>query len=79
VDEGGSFNKDNVDSRLWLFLNQGDKAERVEVAEEFAKKYKRLGGRIKTTIYHSGGHNAWDKALQDQDFRSVLFKQKVKK
>jgi hypothetical protein len=64
---------------MWIFLNKGDKAEGVDVAEKFVRKYKKLGGRIKTTIYEKGGHNAWDKALQDQDFRSVLFKQKVKK
>ncbi len=79
VDDGYRLNKDNVGSRLWLFLNRGDKAEGIDVAEEFSRKYKKLGGRIKTTIYDSGGHNAWDKALQDQDFRSVLFKQEKKR
>jgi hypothetical protein len=63
---------------MWIFLNKGDKAEGVDVAEQFTKKYKKLGGRIKITIYETGGHNAWDRALQDQDFRSVLFKQKRK-
>jgi predicted peptidase len=75
VDDGACFNKDNVNSRLWIFLNKGDKAEGVDVAEAFARKYKKLGGRVRTKIYDSGGHNAWDRALQDQDFRSVLFKQ----
>jgi predicted peptidase len=78
VDDGACFNKDNVNSRLWIFLNKGDKAEGVDVAEAFARKYKKLGGRVRTKIYDSGGHNAWDRALQDQDFRSVLFKQKRK-
>jgi predicted peptidase len=77
VDDGACFNKSNVESRLWLFLNKGDKAEGVDVAEGFARKYRKLGGHIRTTIYDSGGHNAWDQALQDQKFRSVLFKQSI--
>ncbi|MFT5633626.1 MAG: putative peptidase [Rubritalea sp.] len=78
VDDGQSLNKDNVDSRLWVFLNKNDKAESVDVAEAFTSKYRKLGGKIRTTIYESGGHNAWDKALKDLKFREFLFKQSRK-
>jgi dienelactone hydrolase len=76
VDDGACFNRDKVKSRMWLFLNKNDKAEGVDVAEKFTRKYKKLGGRIRTKIYDIGGHNAWDTALKDQDFWSVLFKQR---
>ncbi|MFT5633985.1 MAG: putative peptidase [Rubritalea sp.] len=78
VDDGQSLNKDNVDSRLWVFLNKDDKAESVDVAEAFTSKYRKLGGKVRTTVYESGGHNAWDEALKDQKFRSYLFKQRRK-
>lgn len=77
VDDGASLlSRENVKGNLWIFLNRDDKAETVEDAELFTRKYRKLGGKIKTTIYEAGGHNAWDRTLQDHDFRSLLFKQK---
>jgi predicted peptidase len=78
VDDGASLTKDNVNGNLWIFLNRNDKAEELSVAEDFKRKYRKMGGKIKLTVYDSGGHNAWDRTLQDHDFRSLLFKQKRK-
>jgi len=72
VDDGSSLTKDNVYGNLWIFLNSHDKAEPLSVAEDFKRKYKKLGGKIKLTIYDSRGHNAWDRALGDHDFRSLF-------
>ena len=69
------FNEDNV-GNMWVVLNSGDKGQPLSMLEDFKKRYRELGGKIKTTVYDRGGHDAWKTMLGDQEFRIWLFSQK---
>lgn len=69
------FNKSNV-SNMWVVLNSGDEGQPLEMLEDFEKHYRRMGGKIRTTVYRKHGHDAWKAMLGEQDFRVWLFSRK---
>jgi len=74
VDNPIFFNKKNAHTPIWVAFNKSDQS--LETYMVFKRTYKKLNGEIRTSIFTNGGHNAWDKMLGSQKFKSWLFRKK---
>jgi len=75
VDTKGIFNEGNC-GPLWVAINKGDD-DLEEMLEDFRRHYLSIGGKIKTTVFEQGGHDAWTALLGDKKFRNWLFRREL--
>ena len=75
VDTTKIFNEGNV-GPIWVAINRGDRNYEDRL-QKFRRHYLAMGGKIRTTEFDKGGHDAWTNLLGNAKFRNWLFRRQL--
>ena len=63
------------DIPIWVFHGLKDDAVPIQKSYDMVEALRKLGGRVRFTLYTNGGHNVWDSAYAGTELYNWFLKQ----